>query len=140
MRKRHWLTTIAATVISMSLATGCSLFGPRLETITVSSEPPGASVVINGMSVGHTPLRHQVRRAEDLLIEVRKAGFHTEYRSAHRTLSTIGIIDVIGGAIILVPFFGLLSSAAWKHEPSTFGVVLAAEGSKSPEGGASEED
>jgi hypothetical protein len=98
-----------------------------MQTITVSSEPMGANVIVNGEHAGHTPLRYQVRRSEDLLIEIRRAGYQAEYRNGHRTLSTLGILDVIGGAIILVPFFGLLSAAAWEQEPSTFGVILTPE-------------
>jgi hypothetical protein len=107
--------------------TGCSLLGPRMQTVTISSDPAAASVIINGVPVGSTPLRQRVRRSEDLLIELRKPGYQTEYRTSQRMLSAVGILDVIGGAILLVPFFGLLSSAAWEHEPSTFGVILAPE-------------
>lgn len=122
------LTAIAA-MISLE---ACSLFGPRMQTITVSSDPLGANVIVNGERVGHTPLRSQVRRGEDLLIEVREPGYSTEYRTTHRTLSTLGIMDVIGGWIFLVPFIGLVSPAAWKHEPATFGFILAPEGEAAP--------
>jgi hypothetical protein len=95
-----------------------------MQTMTVSSDPTGARVFINGTNVGTTPLRHQVHRSEDVLVEVQAPGYQRAYRSSHRTLSAIGIVDLIGGCIILVPFLGLLSPAAWRHEPATFGIVL----------------
>lgn len=98
-----------------------------MQTLTISSDPPGARVLVNGESVGTAPLRVQVRRSEDVLIEVRKAGYQTGCRTSHRSLSTLGIIDVVGGSIILFPFFGLLSSAAWEHEPATHAFSLEAE-------------
>jgi len=112
------------SVVTIGSFLGRSLFGPRLQTITVSSEPEGANVTVNGSHVGQTPLRFQVSRGEDLLIEIRKTGYQAEYRHTHRTLSTLGILDVIGGAIFLLPFFGLFSSAAWEHDPAAYGVVL----------------
>lgn len=116
------------------LLAGCSLFGPWTQTITVSSDPSGATVLVNGSPAGHTPLRYQVPRREDLLLEVRLPGYQTEYRTSSRSLSTLGTLDLIGGAFILLPFFGLLSPAAWEQEPSTFGVVLTPSGgSKSAE-------
>lgn len=118
--------SLVALVAACSMV-GCSLFGPRMQTIAVSSDPMGASVIMNGERVGNAPVRHQVRRGEDLLIEVRKRGYETQFRNPSRSLSGLGILDVVGGAIILVPFFGLLSSAAWEHEPSTFGVILTPE-------------
>ena len=114
----------AAAMLAIISLSGCSAFGPRMQTVTVSSEPMGANIIINGARAGQSPLRYQVQRSEDLLIEVRKPGYQTEYRHPHRTLSTLGILDVIGGSILLFPFFGLFSSAAWEHEPSTFGIIL----------------
>jgi hypothetical protein len=63
---------------------------------------------------------------------VRKPGYQTEYRTGDRTLSTLGILDIIGGWFLLVPFFGLLSSAAWEHDPDTFGIVLTKEEPSTP--------
>jgi hypothetical protein len=118
-----WLRATAA-VVALPYLSACSLFGPRMQTITVSSDPTGATVTANGVRLGNTPIRAQVQRSEDLLIEVRKPGYQTEFRTGDRTLSTLGILDVIGGWLLLVPFFGLLSSAAWKHEPDVYGIVM----------------
>lgn len=121
------LFRILTAVVTASAVCACSLFGPRTQTITVSSDPSGATVIVNGNAVGSTPLQTRVSRREDLLVEVREKGYETAYRSGYRTLSTLGILDIIGGFLILVPFFGLLSPAAWENEPSTFGVVLTPE-------------
>jgi hypothetical protein len=119
----HRSGRIAVALVCAAL-TGCSFFGPRTQTITVSSDPPGASVFANGAPIGSTPVRHRVRRGDDLLIEVRAPGYQTEFRHPNRTLSTLGILDAAGAAVILLPIVGLLSSAAWAHEPSTFAFVL----------------
>jgi hypothetical protein len=115
---------VASAILIVPYFCACSLFGPHTQTITVSSEPAGAAVLLNGTRVGETPLRTQVPRREELLVEVRKSGYETAYRSASRTLSTLGILDVIGGAVILIPFLGLLSPAAWEQSPETFGINL----------------
>lgn len=124
MRRRLRGFRVVVTLVTLPCFSACSLFGPRLQTITVSSEPPGADVILNGSRVGNTPLRTQVPRREELLVELRKSGYQTEYRSSQRTLSTLGILDILGGALILVPFLGLLSSAAWEHDPETFGIIM----------------
>lgn len=115
---------IAALFVAAAHLSACSLSGPRMQTITVSSDPEGAKVVVNTESVGTTPLRVQVRRGDDLLIEVKKPGYETAYRKSNRTLSGLGLVDLVGGVIILVPLIGLISPAAWEHEPSSFGVEL----------------
>ena len=120
------LRGISFAVISCYLS-GCSLFGPRSETIGVSSDPPGARVIMSGRPMGTTPLHFEVYRGENLLLEVQKPGYQTQYRSASRKLSTLGILDVVGGALFLLPLFGLLSSAAWEHDPEEFGITLEPE-------------
>jgi len=81
-------------------------------------------VLASGKPVGQTPVHFEVHRGENLLVEVRKSGYQTQYRTAFRTLSTLGTLDVVGGAIILLPFLGLLSSGAWVHDPSEYGFIL----------------
>ena len=115
---------LALIVISSHLA-GCSMFGPAQETLMVSSSPPGAKVYVNGTSVGEaTPLVYQVNRSEDLLLEVRKPGYQTVFRNPTRGLSTLGLLDIVGGCVLLLPFIGLLSPAAYAHNPTTFGIIL----------------
>lgn len=121
-----WTYSIKATsvIVATCYLAGCSLFGPRYETIGVSSDPPGAKVNVSGRPVGTTPVRFEVHRGENLLLEVQKPGYQTQYRSASRKLSTLGILDVVGGAMLLLPLIGLISSAAWEHDPAEFGITL----------------
>ena len=117
---------ISLAVVSCYLA-GCSLFGPRSESIGVSSDPPGARVIASGKPVGTTPLYFEAQRGDNLLIEVQKPGYQTQYRTLSRKIGTLGILDIVGGAIWLVPFFGLLSSAAYEHDPAEIGITLEPE-------------
>ena len=122
---------ISLAMISCFMA-GCSLFGPRSESIGVSSDPPGARVIASGKPVGTTPLYFEAQRGNNLLIEVQKSGYQTQYRTLSRRMSTLGILDIVGGAIWLVPFFGLLSSAAYEHDPAEIGITLEPEQKVTP--------
>ena len=122
---------ISLAIVSCYLA-GCSLFGPRSESIGVSSDPPGARVIASGKPVGTTPLYFEAQRGDNLLIEVQKPGYQTQYRTLSRKMGTLGILDIVGGAIWLVPFFGLLSSAAYEHDPAEIGITLEPEQKVAP--------
>jgi len=108
-------------IISFS---GCSFFAPSKQTIHVTSTPEGAKVLAGGQLVGQTPVQFEAHRGDNLLVEVQKEGYQTQYRTTSRTLSSTGILDVIGGFVLLVPLTGLLSSGAWKHDPDKYGVIL----------------
>ncbi len=103
---------------------GCSLFGGSSQNFAVSSDPVGATVRINGQQVGVTPLQQQVSRRGDLLIEVEKAGYKSQFRQTSRKLSSLGIIDVVGGAVLLLPLIGLIAPGAWEQDPAAMGFSL----------------
>lgn len=121
------MSTMSRVVVPILIACqlfGCSLFGSRKQMLAVTSEPPGAEVSISGMVVGTTPLEHEVERGGSLVVGVKKSGYQAQYRTTSRKLSTLGVMDVIGGWLLLVPFLGLFSNAAWDYDPATFGFVL----------------
>lgn len=114
---------------------GCSLFGGSSQNFAVSSDPVGATVRINGQQVGVTPLQYQVDRRGDLLIEVEKTGYKSQFRQTSRKLSSLGIADVIGGAFLLLPLIGLVAPGAWEQDPAVMGFSLepaAASSSSTP--------
>lgn len=117
---------IASILIPLLIVytTGCSLFASSTQKLTISSDPDGAEVVVNGELVGSTPLQTRIRRRGDASIIIRKEGFKTVTRSTDRSLSTVGILDIIGGCIWLVPFLGLIADGAWKQEPTNMSVML----------------
>ena len=94
--------------------------------------PPRARVIASGKPVGTTPLYFEAQRGDNLLIEVQKPGYQTQYRTLSRKMGTLGILDIVGGAIWLVPFFGLLSSAAYEHDPAEIGITLEPEQKVAP--------
>lgn len=106
---------------------GCSFFGGTSQPLIVNSEPPGADVMINGTLAGTTPLQHQVPRLGDLTVEVQKAGYTPQTRVTGRKLSSVGLVDVIGGAFFLLPLLGLIAPGAWEQDPSAIGVTLEPE-------------
>lgn len=122
---------LSLTVIACYM-TGCSLFGPRSESIGVSSDPPGARVIVSGKPMGTTPLHFEVQRGDNLLLEIQKSGYQTQFRTSSRKLSSLGILDVVGGAFFLLPLVGLFSSAAWEHDPAEFGIILEPENHATP--------
>ena len=55
----------------------------------------------------------------EVLIKVMKDGYDMRFITTSRSLSTLGMLDVVGGAAIIIPLIGLLSPAAWRHQPPT---------------------
>lgn len=115
---------VAVAVLAQS---GCSFFASGQQMISVTSEPTGARVSVNGNEVGLTPVTTSVSRGGTVSIMVVKNGYRPQTRTPGQRLSKIGILDVVGGCIWLVPFLGLLSDGAWEVEPEAYSVVLEEE-------------
>ncbi|MDR4478502.1 MAG: PEGA domain-containing protein [Nitrospira sp.] len=118
---------VAFLIVSHLTVTGCSIFGGSTQPLSINSDPPGANVLINGTVVGTTPLQQQVSRRGDLTVDVQKSGYQSQRRSTSRKLSSLGFVDVIGGAFLLLPLLGLIAPGAWEQDPSTFGLTLEPE-------------
>ncbi len=123
-RSARRLVTVALLIAGHLNLTACSIFGGSSQPLTVNSEPPGANVLINGTLAGTTPLQYQVPRRGDLTVEVHKAGYKPQSRMTGRKLSSVGIVDVIGGAFFLLPLLGLIAPGAWEQDPSLIGITL----------------
>ncbi|OPZ17032.1 MAG: PEGA domain protein [candidate division BRC1 bacterium ADurb.BinA364] len=119
----RFLSASLAVVLAANTL-GCSFFVSRTQPLSVSSEPSGARVQINGMNVGTTPLQYRIARKEPASVLVTKEGFETQMRNTGTHISGWGILDIVGGCIWLVPFFGLLAQGAWSQEPLNIAVAM----------------
>ena len=118
---------VVASMVLVTFTTylaSCSFFVSGQQIISVSSDPDNAKVVINGNFAGATPLQYSIDRKQESMISISKEGYRAANRSTSRKLSTTGILDIIGGCFLLLPFLGLISSGAWEQEPSNIGVSL----------------
>src|SRR5260221_7392943 len=114
---------LALFCISCTLTTSCATIinGPK-ETISVSSDPPGAEVN-DGMEIQTTPTQFALNRNRDYLLTISKPGYKTE---------TVKIVHVVSGWVAgnLISF-GMIgagvdaaSGSIWKLEPDTIVVTL----------------
>jgi hypothetical protein len=95
----RFVRIIASVLLVSFVMIGCS------STTLITSDPPGAKLSINGVSVGKTPYTHSDTRivGSTLMIKLEKDG----YEPLNTTISRDERVDVgaiIGGLFVLVPF------------------------------------
>ncbi|MEO8377987.1 MAG: PEGA domain-containing protein [Candidatus Sumerlaeota bacterium] len=123
------IKAIATLLIPTMLmySTSCSLLAPRSQSLSISSEPAGADVIVNGERIGMTPIQTKINRKDDASIMIRKDGYKSVTKETGRELSGVGIVDVIFGCLWLVPLLGLLGDGAYKQDPRNIAVILPPE-------------
>lgn len=114
-----------ALVLSLSLPfSGCSMFRSPTEEITVTTDQPDTQIFINGMMAGTGIAKKRVPRNKTVSILAKKDGFISMQKSVGKSLSNTGILDIIGGAIVLFPFFGLLAPGAFSLDQNHVSITM----------------
>jgi hypothetical protein len=108
---RKWIA-MGILVATIPLFSGCAtLLAPKTHPLSLASEPQGAQVIVNGVDMGMTPLKLELKADQNFTIEFRKEGYETQ---THIVNSQVGagwvILDVLFG---LVPVIVDASTGAW---------------------------
>ncbi len=103
---------------------GCSAFRSSTQSVSVTTDHPDAEIYINGMLAGRGVASMPVKRDENVQIMARKDGYIPMQKSIGHSLNTTGILDIIGGCLILVPFFGLLAAGSQSLDENHVSVMM----------------
>ena len=119
-----WIPSIALVAAVLVLgAPGCSLFAGSRATITVTATDPAAQIWIDGAMYGTGTVQAVVARDESHTV-IARVGDRVGVRSVGRTVSTTGILDIVGGILWLIPLLGLLGPGFWDPEEDHVTVVV----------------
>jgi len=106
------LITMFFVLVMVMGGAGCSALVPWNQSLTVVVSEPDAQIYVNGARVGEGSVVTRVRRDQNVAIMATKKGYTPATREIGTTLSMIGIVDILAGTVILVPFAGLLFPGA----------------------------
>ena len=118
---RRQLASITALCIFLS---SCSAFRSSTQVLTVTTDQPDAQIYINGQLAGHGTAAMPVKRNQNAQILVKKPGYLTIQRAVGKSLNGTGILDIVGGVIILIPLFGLLAPGAYSLDENNIAMVM----------------
>lgn len=105
--------TILALFLTVTVFSGCAtLFGAKTHPLSISSQPDGADVYVNGSRMGATPLELSLKADKSYTIEFRKEGFATVSQIVNTKVGAGWVIlDILGG---LVPVIVDAATGDWK--------------------------
>jgi len=121
MRRAISMMLVVSIVL---LQSGCSAFRSGTQRITVSASESDAKIYVNGAYVGAGTAMTRVPREESVSVMATKDGYLPATRQIGTKMSFTGILDIIGGCIILVPFFGLLFPGSHELDQSNISIAL----------------
>ncbi len=129
---RGWQFMAALAIVAM-MTTGCATvvhLGSN-EELSVSSEPSGATVVIDGTERGVTPLATKVERKKDHAVVLTKEGFEEAQSRVESHISWWVAGNIIVGGLVGI-LVDVMSGGGYTIDPDKVAVTL-----KPVEGGGS---
>lgn len=129
MRNRIISTAVFAVIIAACLfLSGCAtIITGSKQKVLVTSEPPGAAIVVDGKDAGVTPAVIRLKRVADHKVEISKEGYRTATVTLSHTISGATCGNVLLGGIIGMALDGLTGSI-YKLVPGKVDVRLEVEG------------
>ena len=112
-RSMKRISLLSMAVIMISLGMGCSFFGNKTQEVTINVSPADAHVLINGETYT-PPIRMMVPTTKSLTITAEKPGYLSQTVNTRRSLSKLGLLDLVGLFTILIPGIGLVSDGAYE--------------------------
>jgi hypothetical protein len=87
----------------ITLSSCATLFKGNSEQVTFNSTPAGVQVIVNGVSMGATPLNLKLESGKDYTVEFRKEGLESKtFQIPKRIGAHWVVLDVIGGFVPVI--------------------------------------
>lgn len=107
----------------MCALASCSLFVRGKQSVTILTDEPNADIRVDGQYLGRGRATVSLDK-RDYHSVVATRGNRSAYATIDYDFSTTGVLDLIGGCIILLPALGLLSGGAWKLDKTQVHLQL----------------
>ena len=85
---------------------------------------PDAQIYVNGQLIGLGSVETRVKKNQSVSVMAKKEGFYPVSREIDTTISSIGILDIVGGCIFLIPFIGLAAPGAHELDQSSVSLTM----------------
>lgn len=121
---RGWQTMAALAIVGM-ITSGCATIVHlgSSEELNVSSEPSGATVLIDGTERGVTPLATKVERKKDHAVVLTKEGFEESQSRVESHISWWVAGNVIFGGLVGI-LVDVMSGGGYTIDPDKIAVTL----------------
>jgi hypothetical protein len=104
-RLLRWLARLTPLVVLSLTSTGCATItgGGREQAVKITSQPSGATVLVDGQPQGTTPVKICLNRHQQHLVQVEMSGYET-----YQALLKTGVNPWIFGNLLFGGIVGLV--------------------------------
>ena len=116
------LLMIALAVVWGAFGVGCAtMFTGSAQQVTVSSQPPGARVIVNGGYSGVTPVALLLKTERDYTVTLQREGFQDTTAPIFREFNPVAALNLLSPVCWVVD---IATGALWRLTPTGVYVTL----------------
>jgi hypothetical protein len=116
------LLMIGVVVMCGSFGAGCAtMFTGSSQQVTVSSQPPGARVIVNGGYSGVTPVSLLLKTERDYTVTLQREGFQDTTAPIFREFNPVAVLNLVSLVCWVVD---VATGALWRLTPTAVYVTL----------------
>jgi hypothetical protein len=116
MRQSFRAIFVFVMVFNVIFASSCSLFSSGSQEISIQPTSPRAEVFVDGAHVGTGTMTYSMKKKKTHSVMAR-CGDSTGVAIVDRQISTTGVLDLVGGFLILIPFLGVFGPGFYELDP-----------------------
>lgn len=115
------LGILGVAILTLALCGCASVLKGTSQTVTFTSTPDGAEVLVDGLSRGVTPLSISLKKNQYSTVMVKKAGYATISRPLDKKYDGIALLNVVWDSSTT----DLITGAVYEYEPGSYNFSLA---------------
>jgi hypothetical protein len=122
MKKIKHLQILMLVIIPLMMSSCSTLFTGTKQTVQISSKPPGAKILVDGIDRGTTPSMVKLKKCADgQTITLKLDGYETKNFQPQTSFNAVSILNLFN-----VFFWGIdvVSGAVYKYDPKFYDIEL----------------
>ena len=124
MHQNRKLAYLVIAIFGSFLFNSCgTIFKGTEQFIPISSDPGDATIRLNGMIVGKTPIPLKLKKSQSHTLTLEKEGYQTETVIIDRNLSAMLVLDIFCIWPVSLPV-DLIGGGGWELEPEVVMIRL----------------
>lgn len=100
-------------IVTSAVSPGCSLFVGSKQPVAINATDPDAELFVDGAPVGRGTATVDLKRNRSHAILAKTEDGRSATANIGTQISTTGVLDIVGGLILLVPFLGVVAPGFW---------------------------
>jgi hypothetical protein len=121
MGRSAWLVVGITALCAMATGGCATMFTGSVQQMTVSSQPPGARVFVDGAYTGVTPMTLMLKTERDHTVALQREGYQPTISPVRREFNPVAVLNLLS---VICWVVDIATGALWRFPPNAIYVAM----------------